>query len=310
MGELMSNATVQPIIQPLTIVEGRRLITPLIANQIVQNCKYRGQRKLQMPAVDKWAAMILAEDGEFLRDQGISFGKLFGIFFLLNGQHRLHAVIKSGHAISFDITIYECKDEADLAKHYARFDSESLGRSLKDIVANDPMVSEDFPPAYLAKLCESVPLIDCRFKNIAARKLPASVRIREHRLELARQWYREARLYREFAKGKPALKVARFFGPVQMAVAMVTLRHNPKEAEEFWRRAMDDDGLKIGDPARALREAWAKLGPNSKRKWTRYELGWLASQAWNAEYRQQKVKHLRMPLKADKAEIYIEGAPY
>ena len=294
---------------PFKIKEGRTAITPQLANQILNHCLYKGQRRLQQSHVDKWTTMIVDDRGEFLRDQGISFGRLDGRLHLLNGQHRLHAVVKSGRTVSFDITIYECKDEVDLARHYARFDSESVSRSLKDIVANDAMVAPDFPASYVAKLCEAVMIIDSRFRNTSARKLPPGSRIRERRLALAREWHRYAKQYKELSKGIAIGKVARFYAQVPMAVALVTLRYQPKEAEIFWRRAMEDDGLKHGDPARALRDAWAKIGPNRTKHWTKYELGWLAAQAWNAEFQQKRIQRLTVPTKKD-ADIYIEGAPY
>lgn len=287
----------------IVISEGRTVVTPAMATAILAGTRFNGQRKLQAHHVDKWSMMMIEDRGEFLQYQGISFGRLHGALYLLNGQHRLNAVVKSGCAIGFDFTIYECADEAELARYYARFDSEHLSRSLKDIVANDLLVSKDFPAAYLARVCESVSFIESRFKNVSARKMSGAARIKERRLEGAHSWEREARLYRSFAKGVPAHVLVRFFAGAPLAVAMVTLRYQPEPAEDFWKRAIKNDGLRIGDPARALVEAWNRKGV----KWTRYQVGHLAAVAWNAAFEDQNLQIIRLP---KEGEIFIAGTPY
>lgn len=289
---------------PMTVIsEGRTLVTPQMAVTILAATKFIGQRKLQTHHVDKWAMMMIEDRGEFLQYQGISFGRLNGSLYLLNGQHRLNAVVKSGRATGFDFTIYDCANEAELAKYYARFDSEHLSRSLKDIVANDPLVGKDFPPAYLARVCEAVSFIESRFKNVSSRKMTGPARIKERRLEGAHTWEREARLYRSFAQGVPAVNLTRFFAGGPLAVALVTLRYQPDQANDFWERAIKNDGLKIGDPARALIEAWKRVGV----KWTRYQVGHLAAIAWNAAFDDQELKLLRLP---KEGEMFISGTPY
>lgn len=290
-------------VQPLVISEGRTIVTAVLAQAIINATRYAGQRKLQQPQVDKYCMMIVEDRGEFLRDQGISFGRLNGMLYLINGQHRLHAVAKSGRSVSFDFTIYECQDEADLARHYARFDSEHLSRSLKDVVANDPMVGPDFPASYLARVCEAVVFIETRFKNVGPRKIAAAAKLKERRLEAAHSWEREARLYRSFNKGVAATKSARLYGAAPLAVALVTLRYQRGLAEDFWSRTVKNDGLNIGDPGRALHESFGRVGV----KWTRYQLGHLAAVAWNAEFEQRALQIVRLP---KDGEIYIAGTPY
>jgi hypothetical protein len=71
---------------------------------------------------------------------------------------------------------------------------------------------------------------------------------------LMREWAPEARaLFALFhaAKGTSAGRVL-YTGPV-IGVALVTLRYQPS-AYEFWRKAIGDDGLRRGDPAKALLE--------------------------------------------------------
>lgn len=289
---------------PMTVIsEGRTLVTPQMAIAILAATKFSGQRRLQTHHVDKWAMMMIEDRGEFLQYQGISFGRLNGTLYLLNGQHRLNAVVKSGRSTGFDFTIYECADAAELARYYARFDSEHLSRSLKDIVANDLLVGKDFPAAYLARVCEAVSFIECRFKNVSSRKMSGAARIKERRLEGAHTWEREARLYRSFAKGASVMATQRFFSAGPLAVAMVTLRYQPEQAEDFWKRAIKNDGLRIGDPARALLEAWKRHGV----KWTRYQFGHLAAVAWNAAFEDQNLQIIRLP---KEGEIFIAGTPY
>jgi hypothetical protein len=287
--------------QTLKISEGRQVITPLLAQQILDQAPYEGQRKFQEEHAEKWVFFI--QGGTFLRDQGISFGRLNGRLYLLNGQHRLRAVVKSGKAISFDITIFECQIEQELSDHYKRFDTESLPRSTKDIIRGDSMISEEMPGQYVQRVCEAIPWIEARFKHIAKRKMPIIARIKEQRLMLAHQWEREAKLYRVLSKGITAVKTNRFYSGVTLACALVTLRFAPEEAETFWKKAIQNDGLHKGDPARCLLDTWDARG----RSLTQYQKGHVAALAYNAHYRGESMHRIHIPNDVD---IYLEGTPY
>lgn len=283
-----------------TISEGRQTIAPADASRILALAPYDGQRPIHQDHVEKWAYMMTQR--VFLANQGISFAYINGTFKLINGQHRLSAVIRSGMPQTFDVTIYPCATDEEVRVLYARFDTEALGRSTLDMIAHDPVVSKDFPAQYLARLVEVMSIIDLGFKNIGPRKVPATARLKENRLAKAQDWIKEATLYRSLSKGRAATKVHAFYNGYPLAIAIVTLRHQPEQATDFWRRAIQNDGLHIGDPARAMLDAWDRKSV----KWTRYQRGHIAALAWNAAFQQERVQLIRPP----KEDLWIAGTPY
>jgi len=139
--------------------------------------------------------------------------------------------------------------------------------------------------------------------------MAAAAKIKERRLEAARGWEAEARHYRKFADGIAASGRHLFFSSGPLAVAIVTIRHANAmgEASRFWCRAIQNNGLEKGDPARALIETWATKNPKEKSKFTRYQVMHLAALAWNKEFEGKRAERLRLP---GNGELYIAGTPY
>jgi hypothetical protein len=294
----MLNAVVSQ--RPFSITDGRHKVSPLLAQQIIDRAPYEGQRHIHEEHIEKWAFMMI--EGTFLEHQGISFGLMGGRLYLVNGQHRLRAVISTGKTIGFDITIYECESAEELDQLYSRFDTEALQRSTKDVISHDQLINKDFPAQYLARLCDAVQYIEVRFQNVARRKMPTIIRIKERRVVEAHKWVREARIYREYSKGVPVIKTRPFFATLTLAIAVVTIKYAPDEAETFWKAAIRNDGLRVGEPARALLETWER-----KTKWTAYQRGHIAALAFNASYRNEEMHRIVLPRNEP---IFLEGTPY
>lgn len=290
-------------ITPPLIHEGRNVITPILAQKILETYPYKGQRPLHLDHVERWVEKLIAARGEFLENQGISFGVFpDGHAEQSNGVHRLTALAKSGKTASFDVTLYPVANDAEMLALYKRFDTETLNRSITEIVMNEPGVGEGgLTPRLFAKIVEAAAFIDAQFKNIAPTKLTPGARIKERQVEAAHDWVREARAYFAWSEGISAKRRSRFLHRSTIAVALVTLRWAPGVAQPFWERAIKMDGLKARDPALALREVFS-------RPLTRFEIAQVTAIAWNHEFNERQVQTIRVPPHG--TEITIEGTPF
>jgi hypothetical protein len=66
--------------------------------------------------------------------------------------------------------------------------------------------------------------------------------------ELLRAWAAEARKYFEVVQGGEAANMYLFLRAPVIACGLLTLRHVPDKADEFWRGMAKDDGLRAHDP--------------------------------------------------------------
>lgn len=287
--------------------EGRCDISALLARKILDLCPYEGQRKFRPEHAATWAAMMAS--GEFIESQGIAFARLpDGRLVLLNGYHRLDAVAQSGRTVRFDVVIKDVENDQEIKRLYALFDTQSLQRNMCDIVEGDrAVVNGTFSSKNFALVARACTIIDMRFKNISPRKRTPAQRIKYRKIQSAHEWEKEAGQYFECGRGVSIARLRRFLHASTISVGLVTLRYQPAIGEEFWTRAMRNDGLHIGDPARALAEAWARPA----HKWNWYQMVQLGAAAWNAEYNNGNgggtIKIIRL---REDVDFFIEGTPY
>lgn len=104
-------------------------IDPEEANKQLENNMFGSQRPLRLYHVNMLSREM--ENGYFLTGD-IAIANCNGHKYLVNGQHTLHAVKKSGKAIRVKISEYECESVADVSSLFRRFDN-NLCRSLADV---------------------------------------------------------------------------------------------------------------------------------------------------------------------------------
>lgn len=234
------------------IREGRVLIGPDLAERILCETNYEGQRKIAQSQVETYAEMM--ERGIWLPGGQIAFGRLNGALHLVNGQHRLAAVKASGKAQEFQILIVNAANAAALRELYWRFDAVMRQRSTQQIlaasgVANAEAVSKGMASA----VYQAISFITNDMRTPAGgHRAPAQMRIIDARMEACTPWWDEARLYDQVLGGASGtLKRKLMVGSV-VAVALVTLKHQREKAKEFWSTLAANDGLRKGDPRHTL----------------------------------------------------------
>ena len=290
----------QPIIN-----DGRMLVGPTLASHILEKCEYLNQRKIQEWHIDDWVYAI--NHNRFRNNEGsITFARLNGVLYLINGYHRLTAIVRTGREFSFNVRIEDVESFEKLHEEYGSIDTVDKPRSVKDIVGRD-VIDNEITLNYLVAICEAATIIDSRFRNVASAKRNREAINKQARAVSGIRWIPEARVLKSLLKGTKGKstvgKNASFFHSWPLAISLVTLHYVPEQAREFLGRAMRNDGLRKGDPARALLEAWTRPAV----RWTRYEKGQLMQLAWNAAQKEQEVHILKIP---KGAEFYLEDVPY
>lgn len=232
--------------------EGRFVISPNIASQILARFNYQNQRRVEKTHVAKLAVEM--KNGVWTPGSQLAFGVMPDrVVHLVNGQHRLHAVIEAGATIEFQILLVPVKTEAELHSLYTRFDTVQRGRSdamvmrATGIAENYGISKEASVHAFKAGIC-----IASGFKVIHGAHRDPAFGTPDGKLDAIEQWWPVVKQYDGIIKSARGKIKRRFLNAQVMAVALVTLRYQPLRAEEFWSGVAKDDGLRKGDPRKAM----------------------------------------------------------
>lgn len=253
------------------------LITPSLAETIIRKHNYANQRPLSKSHVGVLAEAM--KNSDFREYTSIGFAVRNGEPILVNGQHTLNAIALSGKSIWLSFHFDRVQDDAEVEALYSTFD---IGRKRQ---ARDTMGSIGEELGLHKKerdsLSSAVTFVNLGFRPISGKDSPArlyAARDFEFKKNLMREWGDEARLYFECITDAPKFNKEPLFRAFVVAVGLLTIREQPDNAIEFWRGVALDDGLRIGDPRKALVN-WLKTNPAGKSPHLQHRA---AIACWNA----------------------------
>lgn len=212
---------------------------------------------------------------------------------LLDGQHRLHAVIEAGTAVEFQVLVTDCKTEAQAARLYRRHDRLAVGRTVGDMLKAEDIPAGNDITDYVARGAWKAALIIASgfsFSGRMAKADPYLYRSDEARLRLCEPWWPTVKQFSD-ALSEGEHRIRRILcsgGP--MAVALLTLRDQEVKADPFWRGLANNDGLKKND-ARAAYLRFLNVG---KGRLGAFASAKAASLAWNAFYADKPLEYIRL----------------
>lgn len=290
--------------QPATRIlqEGRMAITPDLAKQILEKLNYISQRPVLRHHVAKLASLM--ERGAWLEGTQIAFATLPDqSVVLINGQHRLHAVAQSGVTIDAQILLIPVADTDECHAAYYRFDTVQKGRSIATIVASAGIADrEGIPRDYARSAMAAVVFIALGLRDVHGAQRDPILSTPDGQLHAAENWWPEIKTYSSIKTGAQFIR-RKFLNGSTMAVALVTLKHQPALALKFWTAVGGDDGLAANDPCKALLKDWQARTI----KITAHVGMGVASRAWNAYFRGEKMHHIKM---APDSEFFVLGTPF
>ncbi len=287
----------------LAIAEGRHEFDSNLCGFVLSTMNYAGQRPVQ----DHHVALLVdsMNRGQWTPGSQLAFGRLHGVLYLVNGQHRLHAVRESGRSQVFQVLIVDVATEQELAELYYRFDVMQRGRSIAEVL-NATGIAERYGigRSILKAGYEAVGLIGNDFGRCNYQIDPIKTRSVDWRLEAASKWWPHLKKYEAMIDGAAGELKSRLRNAGMVAVGLVTIFHQSNKAADFWGGIAENDGLRKNDPRHTLIQT---LMTRSLREGGDRTRSGVPATAWNAFYRGVNISFIRF---SPTTSLRILGTPY
>jgi hypothetical protein len=284
------------------VSEGRQLqetlITPALAHEILGTAKYDDQRTLREGKVDQYAEAM--RRGEFELDT-IKIACYDGKRYLINGQHRLHAIVKANLPIAQFLLEYDAPSLEAVHKAYQRTDI-GAARNIRDLIRTmDDLKALGLNASETALIGTAALHILSGFRGVSiGTTLSTYERSETMRLRGIEHWAEEGLAFYEATRASAPL----FRNGAVLAVGLVTFRYAEAQASLFWKQVAENNCLvpKTG-PWHLLRLLQAKQRGQGANTYSKK-----VASCWNAfiagvEFKGPMVKN-------PDASIEIRGTPY
>lgn len=280
-------------------------VTPQMAEQWLSHANYERQRKRAEWHVNRLAGEM--EKGRFVAGTQIHFCLLGGKLKLVNGQHTLAAIARSGIPITLNVLHTQVESEAELGQLYGRHDRHR-SRTPHDAFLGMGLAAElELSEQEVNAFASGLKWVLANFRRYSVHHGDVEISTSlDFLAEHMRDYASYARRYFEFVReARHGMKGAFKRSPV-VAVGLVTIKHQPDKAKDFWSGCADDDALVRLDPRRALNVFLSKntSGHGDPVQYIRHVAG-----AWNKFYESGTLQLLR-PGDSGKIGVTIKGTPY
>lgn len=221
------------------------------AQEMLDAFPFTRQRHLKPQKVDFYAGIMKA--GRWMLSDPITIAHApdddghMGAY-LVNGQHRLNAVIKADVPVTFIIQHIQHEDMEEVGRLYGVMDTQGA-RSVSDLIRSRALQDKFAMSEWDTKhLMQAVPFLDNGFKRAAQ-----LVYTPDRKVELFTEYVPFMKVVSGYFQGGN-IKLqhqARRAGP--LSVALITVRDarmvfGAEKVLAFWSAIVRDDGLKLGDP--------------------------------------------------------------
>ena len=247
-------------------------ITPSFANDLLNSCSYQYQRGVNENHVD-FLAQEMARGRFSPTAQVVTASIPSGRRFIINGQHTLRAIRKSG--LTQRITMFSVffDTEREVAEEYGKLDV-GKPRSFMDQLSPLNLTDEfGLNVTNLRALVSAAKMITSNFGD-------RSLRVRAHVDDVERVSREYANAAHDFFSiGRCDMVVKSLYRAATVSVALVTYRFSAKiygidKINDFWQGAIFDDGILRGDPRKVAHEHFLFVGMtgsgNSGGQFTKY----------------------------------------
>lgn len=259
-------------------------VTPQMARRLLHDNVYPKQRGVNTQRVDQYRRDIEGDD--WTPGTVLKFAVLDGKNYMINGQHRLQAIILSGTPIEMVRIDMEAETEDELAKLYYNEDMglpRSFGQMFRSLEVGDKLGVPD----YLARRAgHAINLIKYGWKSPKSGGLTRD----EILHELMNNYGEALARYRSAVMVKVGGIYSQLWRSPVCALGIEIYRYacepaDIQRANDFWSGLALDDGLRIGDPRKVAHDhiVTTTLGDDEARgqRITReYQVRYLAT-CWN-----------------------------
>lgn len=224
------------------------LITKDQAAYMLGHYQWRIQRKLRFSNIQQFDELFLA--GAWDNYSLIEISTTPDGIYLNDGQHRLASVMSTGDRY-FRIldTPYSSMAEAKL--HYAATDRNGRKRTTGEAMAAH-IENLALRPDQVTKLSTALRFMNSAF-NAKGAHGRANRKFQDYEFAFAVSEWKEyaEECFKMMSKAKKNIRTKLQSCPV-LSLMLVTIRYNPSVAQKFWESTIADNGLKNGQPEKAL----------------------------------------------------------
>ena len=229
-------------------------ITPEEAQSLVDTLQYEHQRAVRKHHVNFLEGEM--RRGDFIQDTQIRIAVLGNTRYLVDGQHRLHAVIQSGMSQCFQIVETHVRDSDELANLYGRLDV-GMKRTAADLYRSlDLSEKYGITKSHINHLSAAITFmrLGCKGKGPKAKVHQSDML---HYMEMYMPYVHQ---FVDITMGCEQSITFPAWRTATLAVVLLSLRFSQPLADQrgdpsvvtFWKGAIFDDGIQVGDPRKVV----------------------------------------------------------
>ncbi|RVN04070.1 hypothetical protein [Sinorhizobium meliloti] len=250
-------------------------------------------------------ASIMETPGAWMDETQLRLGVFDGRLWIMDGNHRIRAQSVSGQSIKWNVKIDFYSSDAEFRAAFHKFNTNSRTRTQAQILGATGFASDFGVSKLVAKsMFDAMTYIIAEFKTGKSHADVLRSRVVDTRLDMAAKFGKEAALFDECLKNSDGRIKRKLLIAGVAAVALVTLRHRPEQAFEFWNGVAKNDGLKKGDPRHTLA---MDLLTRAMNKGAAHQNIAAPAKAWNAWYEGRNLSIIKV---LDTDAVRISGTPY
>lgn len=233
-------------------------VTPAMARQWIVEHKYEAQRTPDLKTVSYYANEMRAD--RFKQFTQVELDSLEGRKYLIDGQHRLLAVIECGLPQRFTLLEVPVKSREELDYRYAQTDR-GKGRTVVDQYRALSLPLEfGLNETQTNALGSAVMFIRGGFERSTNKGVSL-----EDKLALMREYAIYAGYFYEVTAGAIREIAHTLLRQSTLAVALITYRYSAEQLgvakiDEFWQGVATDDGLQVGDARKVAHRHLLRVG--------------------------------------------------
>lgn len=271
---------------------------------------YERQRPVRRKYVDFYASEM--EKGRWRPTNPIAFAYLNGDRYLVNGQHTLLAIVSSGETLRFNpVHYHDVEAMSDIDDLYAHYD---IGRGrtyVNSMNAYGIVDKTGLSSTAVNRISAAVKYIAGGFSSYPP------LMANEDIIGLVFSRVSDYKLLDDAISPCGTVIRNKIMMQPTLAVALVTLEYQQKQAIEFWAQVAQTDGLFRGDPRLALHKALITMERTGRRFPNGYENKYfsaVAAYGWNKWFGGMEMTLLKPNIAESQVtfngKIVIDGTPY
>ena len=288
-----------------TIRTSEQTITPERAARLLQHCAYPLQRKLWNGHVQYLATAMRHREFYPSPIHVCALSSDPDNAFLVDGQHRLAAIVECGIPQKVFLIESEVDTEQELGRLYASIDR-GRARGNREVIR--PIIGDEAPSSDVAIVSSAALFAESGFTNRRTNTVGYDLKSPFARVEKYRQWEDEYEMIKDSLSGASKSTYVAFKRVPLLSVFLVTGRYQCLRTKELLEQIAANDGLKKLSPA------WQMVNTILPRKVYSNEGGWpdyarQVASVWNAHYRGDE-QLARVQTRAPHLGMLLLGTPY